>query len=77
MTVYHWTTKKIAKKVMQEGLRQWSFVCKDQNGWKSEICLAIEGIEVDWENREDSSSWQAILHEHVPLERIKKCIKLV
>ena len=69
MTVYHWTTKKNAEKIIQTGLRQWSFVCRDRKGWSGEMCLAIEGLDVDWDKRDPPADWQAIAHEHVPPER--------
>lgn len=71
MIVYHWTTKENAEKIMREELRQWTFVCKDQDGWEREVCLAIEGFEIDWRNRDIHTDWQAIAHEYVPPERIR------
>ena len=71
ISVYHWTTAKKAEQILEDGLRQWSFVCREQDGWDGEVCLVIEGLDVSWENRDPPADWQAITHEHVPPKRIR------
>ena len=71
MTVYHWTTKENAEKIMIEGLRHWSFVCDNPDDWSdrvgSEVCLVIESLLLDT----DEETWQGVTHERISPDRIK------
>jgi len=70
--VYHWTTKENAKAIMKNGLRAWSFVCKNKDDWRGEVCLKIDlPQEVDWDNREDHIKWQAVTPEVIEPSRIR------
>lgn len=46
MTVYHWTTKENAEKILKEGLREGSYVCSDPSDWTGEVCLVIESLNI-------------------------------
>ena len=67
--VYHWTDTKTAEKILKGGLHKNSFVCRYPHEWKGEVCLAIE-YEIDWEGRDPDATWQAIVKEHIPPEKI-------
>jgi hypothetical protein len=46
MTVYHWTTKENAEKILKEGLREGSYVCSNPSDWTGEVCLVIESLNI-------------------------------
>ena len=69
--VYHWTTEENAKRILEEGLKENSYVCKASGDWDGEVCLEIIGDETfTWDNREIHYDWQART-EFIPPERIK------
>ena len=68
MTVYHWTTKAKAQRILREGLRKDSFVCREPSDWRGEVCLKID-LDVDWEHREGQMSWQG-LAPYIPPQQI-------
>ncbi len=71
MIVYHWTSKVNVNHILKDGLRQWGFVCKNKNDWQGEVCLVIDlPYEIDWNNRDEDATWQAIVHEVVSPSRI-------
>lgn len=72
MKVYHWTTKRFAKKILKTGLRKWSFMCRRPEDWYGEVCLKIDSPYIDWENRDDHAKWQALSHEWIS----PRCIKI-
>lgn len=72
MIAYHWTTRENADRILIEGLKQWSFVCREQSDWHGDVCLAVEIPEMDWDERDEHARWQAVVHEHIPPEKIKR-----
>lgn len=69
MNVYHWTTRENAEKILKEGLKKLSFVCKNPDVWHGDVCLEISGM-TDWED-DDETSWQALTADYVPPKRIR------
>jgi len=72
--VYHWTTEESAKRILEEGLKENSYVCKAPDDWGGEVCLEISGDEVfTWEGRDMPFDWQA-LTEFIGPERIRRLL---
>ena len=74
-TVYHWTNEVNVEKILNTGLRKWSFVCRYPSDWRGEVCLEIELEEdIDWDDRDEFHKWQAIVPENIQPEHIKRII---
>ena len=70
--VYHWTTEENAERILAEGLKENSYVCKDQGDWEGEVCLEINGDETfTWDGRDMPFDWQART-EFIPPKRIRR-----
>jgi hypothetical protein len=69
VTVYHWTTQENALLIMQNGLRQGSFVVATPNDWHGEVCLVIEDLNI----YTDEDVWQGITHRWVSPKEIAIC----
>ena len=71
MLVYHWTTKENAQAILQNGLREWSYICRDINDWYGDVCLEVDlPQDVDWDSRDEQENWQAVVPERIPPDRI-------
>lgn len=71
MIVYHWTTKDVANLIRKNGLRKGSWVCRQKNDWRGEVCIEISGLKVDWDLRESPANWQAVTHRRVGPDDIR------
>ena len=72
MIVYHWTTEENAKLILQNGLRQDSFICRNPEDWEGEVCLQVDtGGSFTWDGREEPYDWQAIT-EFIEPQHIRK-----
>ena len=72
MIAYHWTTIENASRILRDGLRAWSFVCRKPSDWRGEICLQIELLyEFEWEERDEDARWQAIVQREVNPSKIR------
>lgn len=75
--VYHWTLEKHMESISVFGLMRGSFVTQDPRNYKGEVLLGVCMDKAhDWERmkdgtpRPDDATWQAVLPEPVPPERI-------
>lgn len=74
MKVYHWTSKANKERILNDGLRQWSFVCRSRSDWHGEVCLEIDlPYDIDWDNRDEHAKWQSIVPETIVPSRIRIC----
>lgn len=71
--VYHWTSELLAKNILVNGLRKWSFVCRSPSDWNGEVCLEIElDKNIDWDNRDEFYKWQAVVPETIHQNNIRR-----
>ena len=75
--VYHWTLEKHMGAIAVSGLMRGAFVTQDPRNYKGEVLLGVCMDKAhDWERMKDGtprpedSTWQAILPESVPPDRI-------
>ena len=70
MPTYHYTTKENAEKILKDGLKSLSFVCRNVGDWHGEICLEIDIDFDNWDNP-DKCNWQRCLWDGCKPELIR------
>ena len=73
MTAYHWTSEANADKIILEGLKPGSWICRYPDDWYGEVCLRLD-ISYNWNDskRLEKSEWQRRVWDGLPPEKISR-----